>query len=81
MSQVVAPRRTSAASRFALRFIATYRANVSQRVRTACRFEPSCSAFGLEAYRRYGFWRATAKTVGRLARCRKGYKGPLFDPP
>lgn len=81
MMEAAAGRRLSPASRFAVRFIETYRVKVSSGLRTACPFEPSCSAYGLEAYRRFGFWRATAKTVGRLARCRKGYEGPLSDPP
>ena len=74
-------RRLSSASRFAVRFIETYRDNASGGPRTACRFEPSCSTYGLEAFHRHGFWRATAKTIGRLTRCRKGYRGSLFDPP
>jgi hypothetical protein len=81
VSQASVHDRFSPTSRFAVRFIAIYRANVSHRVRTACRFEPSCSAYGLEAYQAYGFFTATAKTLRRLMRCRPGYEGPLFDPP
>lgn len=80
MSETAVPRSLSAASRFAVRFIETYRTDVSHRVRTACRFEPSCSTYGLHAYQRYGFWRATAKTLRRLSRCRASHE-ERFDPP
>lgn len=72
----------SAATRFALWYIETYRARVAPRLRARCRFEPSCSAYGLEAYRTYGFLRATAKTAWRVLRCNpfRG-RGPTWDPP
>lgn len=73
-------RQSSAPSRFAVRFIETYRAHVGPSLNVKCRFEPSCSEYGLEAYRMYGFLKATRKTLGRLSRCRKGYNGPLIDP-
>ncbi len=72
----------SAGSRFALRFVQTYRATAEhQGLQVRCRFEPSCSAYALEAYRRHGFWRATVRTLRRLSRCRPGYDGSLVDPP
>ena len=64
-------RRLSRPSRFAVRFIETYRRHVGPSLNVRCRFEPSCSTFALEAYRRHGFVKATRKTLGRLARCRK----------
>lgn len=68
------------ASRFALRFIETYQSQVSVRLGTSCRFEPTCSEYGREAYLRHGFVRATAKTVRRLRRCR-GNSGPVIGDP
>lgn len=70
----------SPASRFALRFIETYQAQVSGRLGTSCRFEPTCSEYGRQAYLRHGFVRATAKTVRRLRRCR-GNPGPVISDP
>jgi hypothetical protein len=64
----------------AIRFIEAYRAEVAPRLRARCRFEPSCSEYGLEAYRRYGFWKATAKTLWRIARCNPWNRGPRLDP-
>jgi uncharacterized protein len=34
-----------------------------------CKFHPSCSAYALEALRRYGLVRGTALAVWRLLRC------------
>lgn len=69
MSSEATARGTSAFSRFAERFILTYKRRVSPRLGAHCRFEPSCSEYGLAAYRRYGFVRATAKTLWRIVRC------------
>ena len=80
MSSEAATRETSAFSRFAKRFILTYKRRVSPRLGAHCRFEPSCSEYGLEAYRRYGFPKATAKTLWRIVRCNPLTKGLLYDP-
>jgi putative membrane protein insertion efficiency factor len=68
-------------SRFAIHFIKTYRARVAGRLPNSCRFEPSCSEYGLEAYRRYGFLKATRKTAWRVLRCNPWNSGEVFDPP
>jgi putative membrane protein insertion efficiency factor len=81
MSATAPTRRPSVFSRFAERFIETYKQRVSPQLGARCRFEPSCSAYGLEAYRRYGFLKATGKTAWRLMRCNPWNKGPKFDPP
>jgi putative membrane protein insertion efficiency factor len=72
----------SPATRVALWYIETYRARVAPRLRANCRFEPSCSAYGLGAYQRYGFFRATTKTVWRLFRCNPFRRATgISDPP
>ena len=44
-----------------------------------CRFEPTCSQYGLEAFQRYGFAKAFMLTAKRLAKCHPG--GPHgYDP-
>jgi putative membrane protein insertion efficiency factor len=62
-------RKLSPASRLAERFILTYKERVSPSLGTNCRYVPTCSEYGLESYRKYGFVKATAKTVWRLLRC------------
>lgn len=81
MSSEAMARQRSAFSRFALRFIETYQQRVSPRLGAHCRFQPTCSQYGLEAFRRYHFLKATAKTVWRLTRCNPWNKGSRLDPP
>lgn len=44
-----------------------------------CRFEPSCSRYAAEAFRRHGFMQGSFLTLKRLFRCRPGVPGG-FDP-
>lgn len=44
-----------------------------------CRFTPTCSQYALEAYSRYGFFKATIKTIWRILRCNPFSKGG-YDP-
>ncbi|MFQ5471775.1 MAG: membrane protein insertion efficiency factor YidD [Dehalococcoidia bacterium] len=82
ISSDAAARKLSPASRFAERFILTYRKKVSPGLGSRCRYVPSCSEYGLKSYRRYGFVRATAKTVWRLLRCSPLNPGGMkHDPP
>lgn len=64
--------RQSRASRFALRFIATYRAEVSSRHGHTCGSIPTCSEYGEAAYRNHSFLAATALTLQQVLRCRPG---------
>ncbi len=69
-------------SRFAVRFLETYQQRVSARLGSGkCRFQPTCSHYGLEAYHKYGFLKATAKMLWRILRCNRWNKGPTADPP
>lgn len=45
----------------------------------SCRFVPSCSAYTLEAVRRYGTIKGTYLGVKRILRCNGFFKGG-FDP-
>jgi hypothetical protein len=45
----------------------------------ACRFHPSCSAYGLEAFQTHPFHRALVLTVWRIMRCNPFNAGG-YDP-
>ncbi|MCL1799169.1 MAG: membrane protein insertion efficiency factor YidD [Eggerthellaceae bacterium] len=63
----------------AVLFITFYRAAVSPLLPPSCRFVPSCSEYGLIAFRRYGFLKGFCLTVKRILKCRPG--GPHgYDP-
>lgn len=53
---------------------------VSPRLPTKCRYTPTCSAYGLEAVRRYGTRRGLWLTADRLRRCRPGVAYGTSDP-
>ncbi len=60
----------------AIRF---YRKGISPLTPPTCRFEPTCSAYGLEAIERYGAARGSWMTARRILRCHPFCKGG-YDP-
>ena len=69
----------SIACKIAIFFINFYRFAISPHLAGCCRFEPTCSAYGLQAFQKYGFFKAFKLTAKRLMRCRPG--GPHgYDP-
>ena len=50
--------------------VRTYQVVLGPHFGGACRFEPSCSHYALEAFERHGAWRGLRLTGRRLARCR-----------
>lgn len=49
--------------------IKIYQSAVSPLLPPACRFVPSCSAYGIEAIRKYGPFKGGWLTLKRLASC------------
>jgi len=49
--------------------IKIYRRIISPLLPPACRFEPSCSAYGLECFQKLPFHRALWLTCWRILRC------------
>lgn len=49
--------------------IRAYQLVISPVLPAHCRYAPSCSAYALEAVRRFGPARGTAMAVGRILRC------------
>jgi uncharacterized protein len=56
-----------------------YRRGISPLLPPSCRFEPTCSAYGLEAIGRYGAWKGSWLTVKRILRCHPFCRGG-YDP-
>lgn len=59
--------------------ILAYRRVVSPWLPPVCRFHPSCSAYGLEAFRSHGLWRGGWLTLRRVMRCHPWHPGGV-DP-
>lgn len=59
--------------------VRAYRFFLSPWLGSACRFEPTCSAYALEALERHGALAGTALTVARVGRCHPWCVGG-FDP-
>jgi putative membrane protein insertion efficiency factor len=49
--------------------VRAYRFALSPWLGSSCRFEPTCSAYALEALAMHGATAGVALTLGRLARC------------
>ncbi|MBI2767284.1 MAG: membrane protein insertion efficiency factor YidD [Chloroflexi bacterium] len=56
-----------------------YQRTLSRVLPPACRFEPTCSAYAVEAIERYGAIRGGWLALRRLARCTP-WGGSGFDP-
>ena len=56
-----------------------YRLTLSPALGPCCRFHPTCSAYAIEAIRRYGPLRGTRRTLQRLGRCHPWSEGG-YDP-
>jgi putative membrane protein insertion efficiency factor len=61
--------------RFLMVLVRGYRLFLSPWLGSACRFEPTCSAYSLQALEDHGATVGTYMTVSRLARCQPFCKG------
>jgi putative membrane protein insertion efficiency factor len=57
-----------------------YQWTISPMLGRRCRFEPSCSAYFIEAVRKYGAIRGSLRGVWRICRCHPWNPGG-YDPP
>ena len=66
--------------RLLLALIAFYQRHVSPAFPGKCRFRPTCSAYAIEAIRKYGAMKGGWLALRRILRCHPFYKGDVFDP-
>jgi len=59
--------------------IKIYQGVISPILPPSCRFTPTCSQYGIEAFKKYGIFKGFYLTVKRVARCRPG-GGSGYDP-
>ncbi|HVS00975.1 MAG TPA: membrane protein insertion efficiency factor YidD [Thermoanaerobaculia bacterium] len=57
-----------------------YKRRLSPLLPRSCRFSPTCSEYARLALLRYGLWRGTALTAGRLLRCQPFHPGGIDLP-
>jgi putative membrane protein insertion efficiency factor len=65
--------------RFLMALVRGYRLLLKPWLGNACRFEPTCSAYSLQALAQQGAVRGTVLTAGRILRCHPWCQGG-FDP-
>jgi len=66
-------------TRLALGLIKLYQSTLSKILPHACRFQPTCSHYGLEAIKKYGFARGGWLAVKRIIHCNPFSRGG-YDP-
>ena len=59
--------------------IRVYQLGISAFLPRACRFEPTCSHYAMDAIRRYGVLRGTGLSTWRLLKCHPFHRGG-YDP-
>jgi len=64
-------------NKVAILVIKFYKKYISRFTFNCCKFQPTCSAYGLLAYQRYGFIKATRLTIWRILRCNPFNKGGI----
>lgn len=57
-----------------------YKRRLSPLLPRSCRFSPTCSEYARLALLRYGLWRGSALTAGRLMRCQPFHPGGIDLP-
>ncbi|WP_067730305.1 membrane protein insertion efficiency factor YidD [Oceanobacillus damuensis] len=52
-----------------------YRAAISPFTPSTCRFHPTCSEYGLEAFKRFGAMKGFYLTIRRISKCHPFHPG------
>ncbi len=56
-------------NRLPIAIITLYRKYISPLYSPRCKFYPTCSMYAVQAYKRYGFFKATALIIIRILKC------------
>ena len=59
--------------------IKLYQYGISPLIGPKCRYTPTCSHYGLQAFRKYGIWKGFFLTVKRISKCHP-WGGSGYDP-
>lgn len=63
-----------------IKLIRLYQKYISPlKIHSTCKYFPTCSAYAIEAYEKYGFFKGTVLSVWRILRCNPFSKGG-YDP-
>jgi len=62
-------------NQIAINLIKLYQIIAPTKIRSACRYEPSCSNYSLNKFKTKSFFEALSLTVKRLNRCKPPYGG------
>jgi putative membrane protein insertion efficiency factor len=65
--------------RLMILLIKLYQGMLSPLLPNACRYNPTCSQYGVEAFQKYPFFKALKLTVKRIGRCHP-WGGSGYDP-
>ena len=63
---------------FIVKLIRLYQKYVSPLSGPKCKFYPTCSNYGIQAYRKYNFFKATFLVAIRILRCNPFSKGGYY---
>ena len=63
-----------------MKMIKFYKRSISPNFPARCRYNPTCSAYALEAIEKYGAAKGGWLAVKRFCRCHPFYKGDPYDP-
>lgn len=66
-------------NKLAIKAIKWYQSKISPNTPPKCRHSPTCSNYALEAYERFGFFKASFLTTKRIISCNPLVK-PKYDP-
>ncbi|WP_343753745.1 membrane protein insertion efficiency factor YidD [Lentibacillus halophilus] len=61
--------------------ITFYRKAISPFKPPSCRFFPTCSEYGIEAFKRFGFFKGGYLTIKRISKCHPFHSGGVDTVP